>query len=132
MKEKNKMTPNNLGICIGSSLLTSKDNPNDSTSTTSYTVAGIILETMINHFDQLFSTDLSHQQNFIENLPPVIPLSQQKPSSDLISFVRTSTVSQNDEFSFSILKNSLCFQRSNSSQSSEDLLRTSISSQSFV
>lgn len=110
-KEKNKMTPNNLGICIGSSLLTSKDNPNESTSTTSYTVAGIILETMINHFDQLFAKGFQHQQNFVENLPPTIPLNQQKPSTDLISFVRTST-------------------RSNSSQSSEDLLQTSVSSQS--
>lgn len=45
----NKMTATNLGVCIGCSLLYSKDQ-----STTSYMNSSSIIELMITHYKQLF------------------------------------------------------------------------------
>lgn len=81
-KEKNKMTANNLGICIVSSLFRLTENSNESsTPTSSYTAAGLATELMINHFDQLFPKEFSGT-----SIDPI----------DLISPIRTSTVREID------------------------------------
>jgi hypothetical protein len=60
------MTPNNLGICIGCSLLYPKEQ-----SSNSYTNSSIIVELMIIHHKQLFPDD--YQQTSYRPQPDLIP-----------------------------------------------------------
>lgn len=71
---ENKMTPANLGICIGCSLLYPKDQSNTSVSNT-ISSASLILELMISNFKQLFSN--TNQQDIstksFKSQPDLIP-----------------------------------------------------------
>lgn len=76
---ENKMTPSNLGICIGCSLLFPKDQLNNSSMSNSYASASIILELMIIHHKQLFPSSNSsteQQQQTVKSIksqPDLIP-----------------------------------------------------------
>jgi hypothetical protein len=69
------MTPSNLGICIGCSILYSKDQSSNTSMSNSYTSASMILELMIIHHKQLFGN--SNQQELpsksFKSQPDIIP-----------------------------------------------------------
>ena len=63
---ENKMTASNLGICIGCSLLFPKDQLSNSTMSSSYASASMIVELMIVHHKQLFPSSSSSNQSTTE------------------------------------------------------------------
>lgn len=73
---ENKMTPSNLGICIGCSILYGKEQSMSHTSiSNSYTAGSTILELMIIHHKQLFP-DGSQQEptsKSFKSQPDLIP-----------------------------------------------------------
>ncbi|CAF3972092.1 unnamed protein product, partial [Rotaria sp. Silwood1] len=75
---ENKMTPNNLAICIGCSILYGKDQSSSSSHqsiSNSYTAASTILELMIIHHKQLFINSSQQEQTSksIKCQPDLIP-----------------------------------------------------------
>lgn len=71
------MTPSNLAICIGCSILYGKDQSLSSQTslTNSYTAASTILELMIIHHKQLFKNNLQQEQitKTMKSQPDIIP-----------------------------------------------------------
>ena len=69
------MTASNIGICIGCSLLYTKEQLSNPSMPTSYTHSSIIVELMIIHHKKLFPSD-NQQENQTSNRPPpdVIPI----------------------------------------------------------
>ncbi|CAF3558452.1 unnamed protein product, partial [Rotaria sp. Silwood2] len=73
---ENKMTPTNLGICIGCSILYGKDQSSINQSiSNSYTAASTILELMIIHHKQLFTNSSQQEQTLksFKSQPDLIP-----------------------------------------------------------
>ncbi|CAF1124888.1 unnamed protein product [Rotaria sordida] len=74
---ENKMTPSNLAICIGCSILYGKDQSysQNQTISNSYTAASIILELMIIHHKQLFNSYYQQEQTSksFKSQPDIIP-----------------------------------------------------------
>ncbi|CAF1371154.1 unnamed protein product [Rotaria sordida] len=74
---ENKMTPSNLSICIGCSILYGKDQSysQNQTISNSYTAASIILELMIIHHKQLFNSYYQQEQTSksFKSQPDIIP-----------------------------------------------------------
>ena len=72
---ENKMTANNLSICIGGSILFLKDQQqfsiNQTSLSTNYTNGSLILELLINHHEDLFPMN-SMERNF-KIQPDLIP-----------------------------------------------------------
>jgi hypothetical protein len=70
------MTPSNLGICIGCSILYPKDQLSSTSMSSSYASASIILELMIIHHKQLFNNlNQSSEQSYksFKSQPDIIP-----------------------------------------------------------
>ena len=68
---ENRMTSNNLSICIGNSLLFCKDHQsltNQSSLSTNYTNGSILLELFLNHHTDLFPTMTNTNRN--TRIPP--------------------------------------------------------------
>ncbi len=72
---ENKMTPSNLGICIGCSILYPKDQLPNTSMSNSYASASIILELMIIHHKQLFTHSNQQEQSSksFKSQPDLIP-----------------------------------------------------------
>jgi hypothetical protein len=69
------MTPSNLGICIGCSILYPKDQLSNTSMSNSYASASIILELMIIHHKQLFPNSSQQEQSTksFKSQPDLIP-----------------------------------------------------------
>ena len=70
------MTPSNLGICIGCSILYSKDQLLNTSMSNAYTSASTILELMIIHHKQLFTNNSNQQESSSKSFksqPDIIP-----------------------------------------------------------
>ena len=101
---ENKMTPSNLAICIGCSILYPQDaTPTSSSLTNAYANGSILLETMIHHHRSLFPSSMSTTQ----------PEKSSPSQPDLIptDFYPVRSSSSTDRFSIVRLENSYSFQR---------------------
>lgn len=76
---ENKMSPNNLGICIGYSLLYPKDQ-----SSASQPNPSSIIELMIIHYKQLFPEDKQDPRVLYRTPPDLIPTNFQTVNQSFI------------------------------------------------
>ena len=72
---ENKMTPSNLGICFGCSILYPKDQSSNTSMSNSFASSSIIVELMIIHHKQLFYNSNQQEQSSksFKSQPDIIP-----------------------------------------------------------